>query len=208
MGSPHISVVLIVLVCLINTQGTTSVITVSLEISSELGSDRDCPGGDVGLTNTSILVHYRLYGDESLPEEWQFLASIDIRDNSRRELDINSNVSSLQLRLLQMEHGGPGCNCWEVRRLRLSSIDGNMATSPITLDDIRRIRCNSKGLNNGGRFCLLSAYEVRGVVTGVINLRSTNGMNDIACPGNSSDFLIAPKGPALLENCSTTTPRM
>ena len=184
---------LAVLMCLCLTGiATGATITVKLEIASSHGSEDDCVGGQVGLTNTSILVHYRLYESTSPVVEWTFLRDVNISDNSQVTTVISTNISVIgaQLRFLQLEHGGEGCNCWEVT---------NLGTSYCHLNGSAIIT------GRGRRFCSGSASEARGVTTSVVYFNSNTGDR---CPGNSSDYLIAPKGRPLPENCSTTNPRM
>ena len=197
---------LAVLMCLCLTgMATGAMITVNLEIASSHGSASECVGGQVGLTNTSILVHYRLYESTSPVGEWTFLRDVNISDNSQGTTVISTNISviGVQLRFLQLEHGGEGCNCWEVTNLDINVIAGQAEPSS-------PVYCHLNGATTGGgpnriRFCSGSASEARGVTTQVVYFNSNTGDR---CPGNSSDYLIAPKGRPLPENCSTTNPQM
>ena len=209
---------LAVLMCLCLTgMATGAMITVNLEIASSHGSASECVGGQVGLTNTSILVHYRLYESTSPVGEWTFLRDVNISDNSQGTTVISTNISviGVQLRFLQLEHGGEGCNCWNVIYLDINVIAGqaelsspvpiNVVTSYCHLNGLA-IVTTGRGPNREERriFCSGSASEARGVTTPVVYFNSTGDR----CPGNSGDYLIAPKGRPLSENCSTTNPRM
>ena len=194
---------LALLVCMCLTGiATGDIITVHLRINSSHSSTSDCLGGQVGLTNTSILVHYRLYEDTSPVDDWTFLKEEHIGDISDSGAIISTNISvtGVQLRFLQLEHGGEGCNCWEVTNLNISVIAGVLQFSDVTTSN-----CHINGQNEQGRFCVGSASEARGVITPVVYFNSYTGDR---CPGNSSNYLIAPKGRPLPENCSTTNPRM
>lgn len=204
--SLHLSVVL---VCLTNIATGTS-LTVKLEIGSHTPPSLGCVGGDVGLTNTSVLVHYRLYEGT---EEWIFLAEVNISESSVTlmhdlELSSDNDADGLQLRLLQSEHGGGGCNCWDVTELAICAHD-SVATRNTVPTDISS-GCHQHGQTytreGQARFCRGYASQARGVVTQVFFFRNISGPGSV-CPGNS-DSLISPKGPALPENCSTATPRM
>ena len=198
-----------VLMCLCLTGiATGAMITVNLEIAPSHDSEDDCVGGQVGLTNTSILVHYRLYERTSPVEDWTFLRDVNISDNSQGTTVISTNISviGVQLRFLQLEHGGEGCNCWEVTNLDINVIAGQ---AELSSSDVVTSYCHLNGITGRGqsqrRFCSGSASEARGVTTPVVYFNSNTGDG---CPGNSSDYLIAPKGRPLPENCSTTNPRM
>ena len=158
---------LAVLMCLCLTGiATGAIITVNLEIASSHGSENNCVGGQVGLTNTSILVHYRLYESTSPVVEWTFLRDVNIRDSSQATTVISTNISviGVQLRFLQLEHGGEGCNCWEVTNLDINVIAGQAELSSPVPIDVVTIYCHLNGLtarNQEGprRFCSGSASE-------------------------------------------------
>ena len=201
---------LAVLMCLCLTGiATGAMITVNLEIASSHGSASECVGGQVGLTNTSILVHYRLYERTSPVGEWTFLRDVNISDSSQGTTVISTNISviGVQLRFLQLEHGGEGCNCWEVTNLdiNINVIAGQAELSSPVPIDVATSYCHLNGFEEH-MFCAGSASEARGVNTPVIYF--SGGNSGIRCPGNSSDYLIAPKGQPLPENCSSTNPRM
>ncbi len=71
-----------------------------------------CIGGDVGLTNTSVLVQFRATSQQRTSEsEWRFLAVIDLKLGLNESLEL-PDMQRVQFRLLQLEHGGGSCNCW------------------------------------------------------------------------------------------------
>ena len=84
--------------------------TQSLRLDIVSHSNRDpCNGGDVGLTDTSVQVQYRITGTKV--SEWNILDEIDPKIGFNGTLDLSSNESSVegvQFRLLQLEHGGGG----------------------------------------------------------------------------------------------------
>ena len=120
------------MVCLCLTDiATGDTITVNLMINSD---NPDCVGGQVGLTNTSILVHYRLY-EITPPEEdeWTFLSEIHISEEVHPVIFTDISATGVQLRFLQLEHGGEGCNCWEVTNLDIIVIAGSRLLLPISI---------------------------------------------------------------------------
>lgn len=183
-------------------------VTVGLNVATHRGSERECIGGSTGLTNTSILVHYRLLEDARSLPEWTFLAQVSIAGESllSQSIVIPDNTSSqvgLQLRLLQLEHGGEGCNCWEVERLSVVLHASDSETvSLAAITNINKFKCFSHGQLNSGQqtFCYSSGNEARGVVTKALYFSNERGGE---CPGNSGNMLISPKGSAVPENCDS-----
>ena len=203
--------VLLVCLCLTNI-ATGDTITVNFMINSD---NPNCVGGQVGLTNTSILVHYRLYETTPPVEEWTFLSEIHISEDEQIVHPViftNISATGVQLRFLQLEHGGEGCNCWNVTNIDIIVIEGFQTLILVSILDVTTSYCHLSGLatiTTGGQeeermFCSGSASEARGVITPVVYYRNSSDI----CPGNSSDYLIAPKGRLLPENCSSTNPRM
>ena len=199
--------VLLVCLCLTNI-ATGDTIIVNLRINSD---NPNCVGGQVGLTNTSILVHYRLYETTPPVEEWTFLSEIRISEDEQIVYAViftNTSVTGVQLRFLQLEHGGEGCNCWNVTNLDIIVIEGFQTLILVSILDVTTSYCHLNGSatitteeEERRKFCFGSASEARGVITHVVYFDGSNGDR---CPGNSSDYLIAPKRP-LPDNCN---PRM
>ena len=103
----------------------------------------ECIGGQtVGLTDTSIKLEYRevfncaefdCEVDDSV-RKWRYIATITPEErNGNRSINIScpEAVQGIQLRLLQLEHGGGGCNCWELEELEFTF--GSGQTAPISL---------------------------------------------------------------------------
>lgn len=194
-----------VFLCLTNIATGARMITVDIDIT---WSDPDCVGGNVGLTSTSVLVQYRLYSPPQL-ERWNSLGFL-LKPPASTNLPFTSTVPSdsppegVQLRFLQFDHGGEGCNCWEVIKVELSYTDPPMNPWMTTVNNISTVKCFSRGLRE--RFCHDFANEFRGVFTQVFFF--INDPGNLTCPGISSDALVSSGGPALPENCNMMTPRM
>ena len=201
----RISSGLVVIVILLDT------VSLSHEVALQLNMDPvavNCIGGGIGLTNTSVLVEYRIVDTTSSPAsvgEWRFLAA-DIVTNliaiERNESQIHhSAADGFQLRLLQLEHGGGQCNCWKLNSI---SVDcgGDMT-------DTSTAMCSQQGLYNiiGSDkmlLCLDYASRARGLITEVYCSVSNNSE---PCPGDS-DTLLPSGGPALPSHCETSDFRM
>ena len=92
----------------------------------------------------------------------------------------------MQFRLLQLEHGGGECNCWEVMQ-----VQGRVDNSASLLTNHCFVR-----------YCGGSASDARGVITEALYFGLNSGRR---CPDTTSSTLISNKGPAITENCSTIT---
>lgn len=196
----------------------SQVIKVRLNIATYPGLESECIGRDVGLTNTSIVVQYKLFEVAAvLPFEWIFLTEARIGG----ERSLNGSISlpttdvplGLQFRLLQLEHGGEGCNCWEVTEFAATlRYPDSEATVPLAaFTNINRFKCFSRGLENSRRrvFCFGSGNEARGVVTRAVYFGGNGGASGTQCPENSGNTLISPKGPSMAVNCDLSIyPRM
>ncbi len=51
-------------------------------------------------------------------------ADYNVTGHTLQSSDQGNNVDSVQLRIIQPEHGGGLCNCWEVSKLQVT-FDGN-----------------------------------------------------------------------------------
>jgi hypothetical protein len=175
---------------------------------STFSTAANCPDRDDGLTNTSIVVHYRLFINGFHRGGWVFISVVNTSDASHNqthylsqniELPSDSTADGMQLRLLQLEHGGEGCHCWEVEALNLS---GYMINEGYSMGDPS---CFSRGRDDPEQqiFCSGVARRARGLVTEVFYFTNHSGER---CTQRRN--LIPNRGPALPENCSTITPRM
>ena len=188
----------------------TSVVTglsvnveLNLESSSVAGS---CLGGEtLGLTNTSVLVEYRLLQIATLSANasetaWRFLAEVNASQgfdqNLTLDIEVPVDFHGFQLKLLQTaEHGGGGCNCWRVASLAIS----NCSNGSYNYSDACRTRRGSDG-----SFCLGRATQHRGMVTAAFYCSE---LSSDKCPMGSNN-LIPSKGSALPPNCDKMSPRM
>ena len=195
--------VLLLLVCASNRVRAHEV-GVSVGTDSTVLTER-CIGGDVGLTNTSILVQYRVLETVSMDPmitevfDWQFLAEIDVSQVFGQILNftVNDTDQGVQIRFLQLEHGGGECNCWNFTR--------NFGIYLDDADIIFIMGCTITPVHDFATICGLSASEPRGATTIGYYFTGSDGER---CPGNSSVGLISDQGPPLPENCATTSPRM
>ena len=154
-----------------------------------------CIGGnEVGLTNTSVQFQYRI--TTSVIGDWITLDALPVNRTSdvSHYLDFDSTVEGVQFRFLQLEHGGGECNCWDVESFSFS-VNGTIRS---VIDCFR--------VPLGDDFCNGNARDARGVISNAFYF--LNNMNSEECPGDSNSKLISDKGPPLLQDCSTTTPRM
>ena len=193
--------VLVVVVVFLMSAVTGLSVNVELNLESVAGS---CLGGEtLGLTNTSVLVEYRLLQIATLSANasetaWRFLAEVNAsqRFDQNLSLDIEVPVDfhGFQLRLLQREHGGDGCNCWRVASLALS----NCSNGSYSDYDVCRTR------RSNGSFCLGCTWQQRGMVTAAFYCSE---LSSNECPMGSNN-LIPSKGSALPPNCDEMSPRM
>ena len=173
---------------------SSHLVAVDMTINS-LQNTGDCVGGNAGLTDTSVQVQYREFltsGSGSGQSDWMTLILIPI-DGSQKIISVMKNMTladsvfGVQFRLLQLEHGGGECNCWEV-----TQVQGRVNNSTSLLTNPCLVR-----------YCEGSASDARGVITEVLYLVMNSGRR---CPDSST--LISNKGPAITEDCSTITPRL
>ena len=159
-------------------------------------NNRVCIGGnEVGLTNTSVQFQYRSISTTSVIGDWTALDALPLNRTSdvTHNLDFDGTVGGVQFRLLQLEHGGGGCNCWDVQSFGFS-----------VNETIRSIFiCFRVPPRND--FCSGNARDARGAISSAFYFLNLNSED---CPGDSNSMLISDKGPPLPQNCSTAIPRM
>ena len=197
------AVILCFALCLDNMVMSYLVVTmdVTVDAQAELGS---CIGGDVALTDTSVQLQYREVYNSSVAE-WMTLDVIRIGTyyNQTKNLTYFSscNVLGVQFRLLQLEHGGFECNCWEVVSL-VARVSDHLYIYNSTYQ-CASTESKWQNLYCGGRF-----LDARGLITNVLYLYRVNSAEwNGGCPGDSNIELISNKGPPL-PSCSTATPRL
>ena len=158
-------------------------------------SDSPCIG-QVDLTNASIQFQYRTISNSSAIGNWITKDAIPLLGGGPRtyHLNFDSTVEGVQFRLLQLEHGGGGCNCWEVQSFAIAGAN----IQPCYLRGT-----NSRSINEF--YCDGIASDSRGVISHALYFNDVNGED---CPGDSSSTLISNKGPPLPQDCSTAIPRM
>ena len=192
-----------------------NVLSACLELDLEIHpvNDPDCIGGEVvGLTNTSVLLEYRQTDNETTdtPPEWMFLADISVSPdagfNGTLEIPVNSSLpGGVQLRLLQLEHGGGVCNCWTVERMELTVASSEPVVFNTSNNNLENLCYRSDSpmaaniCDHGG-----GAGEARGLITKVVNINGTVG----GCPGDTDETLITMKGTPIDSDCSMGTSRM
>ncbi|XP_064406830.1 adhesion G protein-coupled receptor L3-like isoform X2 [Halichondria panicea] len=122
--------------------------------------------------------------------------------HSLRSSDQN-NVDAVQLRIVQPEHGGGLCNCWEISKL-LVTFDGNSYFDLLNEES----SCNDSQLTKNGagplQFCGGSAGGPRGVVS--LPIRMENGQTK-GCEMIVDGSVLVDKQPPPM-NCETSNPRI
>ena len=171
--------------------GSSHLVAVDLTINS-LQNTGDCVGGNIGLTDTSVQVQYReITTSGSGQSDFMTLVSIPINgsQNIMKNMTLANSAFGVQFRLLQLEHGGGECNCWDVMQVQ------------------SRVNNSASLLNNHClvRYCGGSASDARGVITEALYFGLNSGKR---CPDTTSSMLISKKGPAITEDCSTIIPRL
>ena len=164
-------------------------------------------GPTLGLTNTSVLLSYRLTTPQL--SEWVFLAELSPRESQSQTLEFTLHNSSVgfQFRLLQLEHGGGSCNCWLVRTERL---DFNISQSEEMLSIVPNnltscVRSFRQQQDGELEFCGGLARDVRGMISQEFFVNGSTG----GCPGDSSTGLISLQGSLAVDNaCSSSSPHM
>ena len=185
---------------------------VSLQLTIESASLSGCIGGDhLGLTNTSLVVEYRITSSSKSVGEWIYLFNVIVGTNrtatfSRVQLHDSASADGFQIRVLQLEHGGGWCNCWRVNNIDVDcgqGITASMTATDTSMCSQQGFRTSSRPRLNGA-FCLESASRARGMITEVYCSVSNNSE---PCPGDS-DTLLPSEGPALPSHCETSDFRM
>ena len=184
------------------------VVTVDLTVDGILADlDLTCIGEDVALTDTSVQLQYREVYNSSVAE-WVTLDVIRIGTfyNQTRNLtyDSESDVLGMQFRLLQLEHGGSECNCWEIVSLK-ARIDNMDSPRSISHPNDTCVKRSTSVEKTRMLYCRSQVYDARGVITTVLYFINKN-LN--GCPNTSEEEIISYKGPPLSEDCSTAIPRL
>ena len=167
---------------------------VALEALTIYSANLTCNGGDAGLTNTSLLVEYRIVNTTSSVGEWRYLADQSIPVNIVGVQLHDSAAGGFQIRVLQLEHGGGMCNCWTLNTIRVNC-GGDMIDTSTKM-------CGHQGLRRM-LFCEDYASRARGMITEVFYCSNPKEK----CPGDS-DTLLPSGGPALPADCETSDFRM
>ena len=192
---------LVVIAILLNAVSLSHEVALNLTIDPE---PVNCIGGGIGLTNTSVLVEYRIVNDTSSPAfvgEWKYLADgIVTQIGNIQDVQLHDSAADgFQLRLLQLEHGGGQCNCW-----RLTNITVDCGVDMIDTSTAMCSQQGRSGTDNKKLFCRDFASTARGMITEVYCSVSNNSE---PCPGDS-DTLLPSGGPALPSHCETSDFRM
>ena len=190
----QLAIIVVYLVCLDHVVASGTV-TVNFTLNRVAFSP--CIGEEVGLTNTSIQFQYRTISNSSAIGDWITKDAIPLLGGGPQtyHLNFDSTVEGMQFRLLQLEHGGGPCNCWEVQSFAIAGANITQA-------------CYSRGTNSRSInefYCDGIASDARGVISHALYFNDVNGED---CPGDSSSILISNKGHLLPQDCSTAIPRM
>ena len=122
-------------------------------------------------------------------------ASQGFDQNLSLDIEVPVDSHGFQLKLLQREHGGGGCNCWRVSSLALSNCS-NGSYSDYGVCRIER--------GSNGEFCLGNAWQNRGMVTTAFYCSE---LTSDECPEGSTN-LSPSKRSALPQYCDEMIPRM
>ena len=98
-------------------QSTTIIATPFALITPREAPPGGCDEMDQGLTDLRVQLQYREIGLDGNMGDWKLRASVRLlRPEPITEgIGLNSStVDGLQIRLLQLEHGGGLCNCWSI----------------------------------------------------------------------------------------------
>lgn len=87
-----------------------------VELEVEPLNGTSCESTDLGLTNTAVEFQYRELSEDSLGHWSAIIPAIPVNTTSNvsESLQHSDAVRGLQIRLLQLEHGGGKCNCWKI----------------------------------------------------------------------------------------------
>ena len=181
--------------------------SLELEVQPRPVTDDCVNGPTLGLTNTSVLLSYRLTTPQL--SEWMFLAELSPRQTQSQTLDFTLHNSSVgfQFRLLQLEHGGGSCNCWLVRTeildLNISQSEEMLSILPNNLTSC--VRSDRRDQDGEHEFCGGLARDARGVISKEFSVDRSMG----GCPGDSSTELLSPRGPPTVDGaCNSSIPHM
>ena len=211
----RLSLLLLIRVAALNVFASNTDVQLGLQIVPV--NDPNCVGGPVaGLTNTSVLVQYRLRGGGRDNTEWRDLADISLTETFNELLQAIDVQDRIQFRLVQLEHGGGVCNCWDIESFRLD-VDGNsqfMAFDFSRTDAVDQYLCHRSGpgVIPGSRICGGDqGRDARGIVTKVFNIASgvVSVVDSNECPGNPGRGLVSSMESICINTCNPSdNPRM
>ena len=194
------SQVLLVLLCLDLVVAQQHSVIIELQLDTHTRAGQDCVGGDVGLTDTSVLLQYRLLSPT--PQTWTTELAVSPNDTHMvRTISISESAQGVQFRMIQFEHGGGHCNCWTLSDMRITVNEEQPRTIPLcTSACTPASACDEVPLV----FCGDNARDARGFITHAYYFNNTR---QNMCPGDSN-MLISNQGPPLPDNCANSTTRM
>ena len=139
-------------------------------------------------------------------EEWVLVTKqIPLSTQYHTESLCDNFSNGIQFRIIQKNHLGGGCSCWEVVKFSVrfgSNVDFTFSNTAGTFSDTTA--CHSEG-EHGRVFCNGNANQPRGVITKAFYFEGSGG---VQCPLNSHESLFPEYGPPLPENCDNISPRM
>ena len=149
----------------------------------------------------TVLVEYRLFKAlvTSTPEftdplqQWRTLNTTSTTgENNMMVFNIDSEVRGIQFRLLQLQHNGSSCSCWQLNKFVLTT--RNFVFDPSQ-------NCHSQFFQKDSqKFCGGNTNEARGFITTAFYYSGTNSPE---CPGYSNKTLF----PETM-HCDTSSPRV
>ncbi len=154
----------------------------------------------MGLTETPIALYYRKQvPGAQLVEGWIFLAVVPAEE-FHKNLTLNSNTDGVQFKLVQLEHGGGNCNCWQVNSLNVTATNSDNGDVAIMADS-----CVSPALVQSKKNCIdVIASNARKYISQLFLFHERRDEEDQCLDGGSNDiaYCYTP------QECSVITPRM
>ena len=115
-----ISSLLLLVLTIFNGANATFMVVVNITARPSSNASLCVGGSHIGLIDTSVQLQYREILTGSI-KQWNLIANIPVNRSEAVVGKFNVSIvqEGVQLRLLQFEHGGGGCNCWEVLKFEL-----------------------------------------------------------------------------------------
>ena len=222
--SEYVGIVSILLAVLLVTTAGQNDLEVSLELNINSPPEPLTCGDDV--ESSVVVAQYRLTRTSELTE-WRTLMQINLSKGFSGTLLCNTTTAvtdsayvqpfnRIQFRLLQEQHGGWGCNCWQVNEAKatmryyenkVAAMNDSMFFSELCFDRLGSselgfdtsfefgLDTSSEQLclntSNDSMFCSGSANTARGLISGAFNFVHHTNPSLVVCPRGSYQTLIS-----------------